>query len=182
MDAEQLVDLDQRYTALDSLDYFQVLKLEPSAAPAEIKKAFYRESRAFHPDRFFQLKDAFLKERVTSLYKRITEAYHVLRDDTRRRKYVVDITGPDRAQRLRFTETSEADAKVAAKREAEEAIGTHPKGRQFYQTAMSDFAAEKWSSAERNLKMALTYEPQNALYKEKLGELQTKLRELAGPR
>jgi len=34
---------------------------------------------------------------------------------------------------------------------------------------------EQYSAAERTLKMALTYEPQNALYKEKLAEVQAKL-------
>lgn len=182
LSAELLVDLDQRFSALDSLDYFQVLKLEPNATPAEIKKAFYSESRAFHPDRFFKMGDSIIKDRVNVLYKRITEAYHVLRDDTRRRTYVADLAGPDRAARLRFSESSETESKHAARREAQESIGTHPKGRQFFQTAMVDAEAERFAGAERNLKMALTYEPQNALYKEKLLEVQAKLKEQSSSR
>ncbi|WP_370458866.1 J domain-containing protein [Aggregicoccus sp. 17bor-14] len=174
---EQLIDLEMRCNALDSLDYFEVLKLEKDAAPVDIKRAFYRESRTYHPDRFFQLPDGGLKERVNELYKRVTEAYYFLRDDTKRRKYVTDVTGPERAQKLRFTETSEAETKLAAKKEQEEQIGTHPKGRQFYQTGAADLEAGRWASAERNLKMALTYEPQNARYKERLAEAQGKLLE-----
>ena len=154
-----------------------MLKLEKDAVPADIKRAFYRECRTYHPDRFFQLDDPELKERVHELYKRVTEAYYVLRDDTKRRKYVTDVTGPERAQKLRFTETSEAETKLAAKKEQEEQIGTHPKGRQFYQTGAADLEAGRWASAERNLKMALTYEPQNPRYKERLLEAQGKLLE-----
>jgi curved DNA-binding protein CbpA len=174
---EQLIDLEMRCEALDTLDYFEVLKLEKDATPADIKRAFYRESRTYHPDRYFQLPDGGLKDRVNELYKRVTEAYYFLRDDAKRRKYAADVTGPERAQKLRFTETSEAETKLAAKKEQEEQIGTHPKGRQFYQLGAADLDAGRWSSAERNLKMALTYEPANARYKEKLAEAQKKLNE-----
>jgi hypothetical protein len=175
LDAVQLTDLDQRYQALDTLDYFQLLKLERTAVPADIKKAFHRESRVFHPDRFYQAPEQ-LKERVNELYKRITEAYYVLRDDAKRRQYVADVSGPERVQKLRFTEMSEAETKQAAKKEIQEQIGTTPKGRQFFQAGMADFTAERWSAAERNFKMALTYEPQNPRYKEKLVEAQQHLK------
>ncbi|AGC44468.1 DnaJ domain-containing protein [Myxococcus stipitatus DSM 14675] len=177
LDANQLADLASRCAKLDQLDYFEVLLLERTAAPADIKKAFYRESRTYHPDRFFHITDKLLKEQVHELYKRVTEAYYVLRDDTKRKKYLADISSPERAQKLRFTEASEAETKAAAKKEQEEQIGTHPKGRQFYQQAQKDIEANNWSAAERNLKMALTYEPSNARYKESLLEAQKRLQE-----
>lgn len=172
LDATQLADLEARCARLDQLDYFEILMVERTAAPAEIKKAFYRESRAYHPDRFYKVTDQVLKDKVNELYKRVTEAYYVLRDDTKRRQYLADVTGPERAKKLRFTEASEVETRQAARRQQEEQIGTHPKGRQFYQTAMADAEAGRFAAAERNLKMALTFEPQNARYKEKLAEVQ----------
>jgi hypothetical protein len=85
---------------------------------------------------------------------------------------VADLAGPERASKLRFTEASEAETKAASRREQEEQIGSTPKGRQFYQTAVNDLEAGRLPSAERNLKMALTFEPSNARYKEKLLEVQ----------
>ncbi|WP_426751045.1 DnaJ domain-containing protein [Myxococcus sp. Y35] len=172
LDVQQLADLEARCAKLDQLDYFELLMLERTATPADIKRAFYRESRTYHPDRFFHVESKELKERVNELYKRVTEAYYVLRDDTKRKKYVADVSGPERAQKLRFTEASEAETKAAAKKEQEEQIGTHPKGRQFFQQAQRDADAGNWAAAERNLKMALTYEPANARYKERLAEVQ----------
>lgn len=172
---EQMADLEVRFSALDELDYFQLLKLEQTATPAEIKRAFYQESRTYHPDRFYQVADAELKARIRDVYKRVTEAYYVLRDDVKRRHYVADVTGPERAQKLRFTEAAESETKLAAKKEQAEQIGQHPKGRQFFQTGMADFEAGRWGTAERNFKMALTYEPQNARYKEKLTEAQKRV-------
>jgi hypothetical protein len=165
-----MAELDRLSTSLDALDYFELLHCEKSASPAEIKRSFYQWSRTFHPDKFFQLTDKVLKERVHEVYKRITEAYYVLRDDRKRVKYLADVAGPEREQRLRFTEAAEVENKTAKKKEIEEQIGTHPKGRQFFQTGMTDFDAGRFAGAERNFKMALTYEPQNAKYKEKLKE------------
>jgi DnaJ-class molecular chaperone len=179
LDESQIAELAARCAQLDQIDYFEVLQLPREATPGDIKKAFYRESRAYHPDRFFHLDNKELKERVNELYKRVTEAYYVLRDDAKRRLYVVDISGPERAQKLRFTESSEAETRAASKRQVEEQIGTHPKGRQFYQTGAADADAGRWASAERNLKMALTYEPANTRYKEKLAEVQKVLLEEA---
>jgi DnaJ-class molecular chaperone len=177
LDPNQMAELWDRCSRLDQMDYFEVLMVERTSAPADIKSAFYRESRTYHPDRFFHLDNKELKDRVHELYKRVTEAYYVLRDDAKRRQYTANISGPERAQKLRFTESSEAETRAASKRQVEEQIGVHPKGRQFYQTGAADADAGRWASAERNLKMALTYEPANTRYKEKLAEVQKVLLE-----
>jgi len=177
LDRAQMAELEQRHTNLDNLDYFQLLKLTPQASPEEIKSAFYRESRTYHPDRFFHVQDSAFKEKISAVYKRLTEAYYVLRDDLKRKRYAADVAGPERAQKLRFTEATEVETKQQVKKEQEELIGTHPKARQFYQTAMKDLGASNLSAAERNLKMALTFEPSNARYKEKLSEVQQRVHE-----
>ncbi len=177
LDPAQLTQLNNLAAKLNTLDYFQILSLETSATPAEIKAAFHRWSRTYHPDRFYLLADKGLKQQINEVYRRITEAYYVLRDDLKRKGYLTDISGPDRAHKLRFTEASEVETKAAIKKEQEEQIGTHPKGRQFFQTGMSDFEAHRWAAAERNFKMALTFEPTNPRYKDKLAETQQKLHE-----
>ena len=162
---------------LDTLDYFQLLGVPTTASAAEVKRAFYGESRAYHPDRYFHLTDEHFKGRVHEVYKRVTEAYYVLRDDTRRRKYLADVSGPERARKLRFDELAEQETKAAVKKEAAEQIGVNPKARQLFQNGMADLERGNLAAAERSLKMALTYEPQNALYKEKLTLVQDKLYE-----
>ncbi len=171
----QVAGLAAMAKGAEQLDYFQLLKVKPEAGLAEIKKAFYAESRTYHPDRFFHLADAGVKASIGTLYKRVTEAYYFLRDDTKRKKYAADISGPERTARLRFTEASENETKAQVKKEQEEQIGTTPKGRQFYASAMADYDRGNWQGAERNLKMAVTYEPANAKYKERLNEVQQKL-------
>jgi DnaJ-class molecular chaperone len=151
---------------LDELDYFQILKIGQSASPNEIKTAYYRESRAYHPDRFYQMPNLQLKESIGRIYKRINEAYVCLRDDVKRAKYLADVNGPDRAKKLRFVEASEQELK----KEKEQEVGTTPQGRKFYMAGLADMAAQKFASAERNFKMALTYEPNNPNFKAKRDE------------
>lgn len=163
--------------ALDSQDYFQLLQLPQTASSAEIKKSFYRDSRVYHPDRVFHLKDLKVKGDIGTIYKRLTEAYYVLRDDAKRQKYLVDLAGPERVAKLRYTEASEAELKAEAKKVVEEEFGTTPKGRQFFKTAIQEIERQQWSAAERSLKSAIMYESSNVKFKEKLTMVQGKIEE-----
>jgi DnaJ domain len=171
---DERVELERRFAVLEQLDYFEVMGLESTASPADIKRAFHHQSRTYHPDRFFQSTDLELRERVHAVYKRVTEAYFVLRDDIRRKQYLSDVSGPERLAKLRFTELAEAEAKAQVKKEVAEQIGTHPKGRQFFQVGVADLEAGRLAAAERNIKLALTYEPTNPLYLQKLEEARAK--------
>jgi DnaJ-class molecular chaperone len=151
---------------LDELDYFQILKVGQNATPSEIKHAYYRESRSYHPDRFSSLPASGMKENIGKIYKRINEAYVCLRDDSRRAKYLADILGVDRQRKLRFVEASEQELK----KEKEQEVGATPQGRKFFMAGLSDMAAQRFASAERNFKMALTYEPNNSNFKAKRDE------------
>jgi DnaJ-class molecular chaperone len=151
---------------LDELDYFQVLKVGQGASPNEIKSAYYRESRTYHPDRFYQLANLELKDQIGRIYKRINEAYVCLRDDVKRAKYLADVNGLDRQKKLRFVEASEQEMK----KDKEQEIGSTPQGRKFYMAGLQDMAGQRFAAAERNFKMALTYEPNNANYKAKRDE------------
>jgi DnaJ-domain-containing protein 1 len=172
--SEERAELERRFAVLEQLDYFEVMGLDSTASPADIKRAFHHQSRTYHPDRFFQSTDVELRERVHTVYKRVTEAYFVLRDDSRRKQYLSDISGPERLSKLRFTELAEAEAKAQVKKEVAEQIGTHPKGRQFFQVGLADLEAGRLAAAERNIKLALTYEPTNPLYLQKLEEARAK--------
>jgi curved DNA-binding protein CbpA len=164
------IEVETLAGALDQLDYFTVLKLAPGATPADIRAAYHRESRVYHPDRYAAVDDPEFRDQVGRIYRRINEAYTVLRDDARRRKYEADVGGPDRARKLRFSEDDEAAVKDAQKRRAVEQTGLTPNGRKFYAAALADAQAGRWEGAERNLKMALAYEPGNERFKELLAQ------------
>ena len=172
MDVELIIEVEQRAAALDGMDYFEVLRLAPGAGAAEVKAAYYRESRAFHPDRFAALPSPELRGLIARIYRRINEAYTVLRDDAKRRSYEADVTGPDRAAKLRFTEVEETAVKEQQKRKLEDQFGQTPNGRKLYAAALGDVEARRWDAAERSLKTALAYEPGNARFKELLATVE----------
>ena len=175
MDEQFLIEVEALAAALDQLDYFGILKVPQGAGPADIKAAYYRESRAYHPDRFAAVPEVAFRDLVGRIYRRVNEAYTVLRDDKKRLRYLADINGPDRARKLRFTEAEEAQVKEEEKKKLEEQLGQTPNGRKFYAAALVELRAQRWEPAESALKSALVYEPGNVRFKEQLALVQTEL-------
>src|SRR4051794_40403720 len=62
-------------------DYYESLGVSRTASDAEIKKAFRKLAREYHPD---VAKD---KKKAEEKFKEINEAYEVLSDPTKRKKY-----------------------------------------------------------------------------------------------
>ncbi len=153
---------------LDELNYYQVLHLEPSASARDVRTAFHATSRAFHPDANRHL-PAQQRSAVDRIAKRVTEAYTVLRDPRRRKAYDESLRGGGGAR----MQIAEADA--AAGQKSAELEGTTPNGRKFATLARTDIQKGDLRAAVRNLQMALTFEPSNAHFKERLAELKDKL-------
>ena len=175
IDPQQAAALRTLAKGLTSIDYFQALGVTQAATSGDIKKAFYRESRTYHPDRFFHLADTQEKTDVSSIYKRVTEAYYVLRDDTKRKKYIGDLASAERAFKLRYTDATESELKAETRKTAEEEFGTNPKARPFFKTALAELEKGNLPAAQTALKMGLTYEPGNVRFKEKLAEVVKKI-------
>ncbi len=69
-------------TASDKKDYYQILELDKSATPDQIKKAYRHLALKWHPD-----KNPDHREEAEQKFKDIAEAYAVLSDPKKRERY-----------------------------------------------------------------------------------------------
>ncbi len=75
-------------------DYYDVLGVAKDAQPEEVKRAYRKKAKEFHPDtlhaRFPELSEDALKAKIASAeesFKEISEAYEVLADQDKRARY-----------------------------------------------------------------------------------------------
>lgn len=154
---------------LDELDYYELLEAPRGVGGIAVREAYHAASRRFHPDANRHLEPE-LRTAVERIAKRVTEAYSVLRDPRRRKLYDERLAGGGGERRLPLVESAAA----ASQRSREEREGKTPQGRRFFAQATSDLARGDAAGAIRNLQMALTFEPGNSVFKEKLDALRAK--------
>jgi DnaJ-class molecular chaperone len=151
---------------MDELDYYQILEVPRDAPVSGIKNGYYAVSRRFHPDANRALKGEIRRD-LELVAKRVTEAYSVLRDPRRRQAYDGQLDKDNRAVRMQLAEANSQ----AEKKAAEDHLGTTPNGRRFFALVRADIDRNDLDSAIRNLQMAITYEPANQFFQQKLKEL-----------
>ncbi len=151
---------------LDRVDYYRLLHVERDAQAHEVRAAYQKMRRDFHPDRF-RANDGDTRESVDQIAKRLNESYSVLRDAARRQAYDHGLEH----DRMRYT--PESDEEVRADSQA--SAGMTPSGRKFFALAREEERRGEFAKAHANVKMALTFESSNAYFKAKLEELTGKL-------
>ncbi len=157
---------------LDQLNYYQLLKVQPQASAREIQAAFFQESKRFHPDRYFGLDDEPFKAAVLRVYKRIAEAYGVLKDPELRRAYDEQLAA---GHGLRFDR--EAYEKASRKAGGPAGDARTVKGRKFLVQGLERLRRKDYAGAVMNFKFALDAEPDNEAIKAHLDRAQAALNE-----
>lgn len=155
---EQLAQIAKAASLLDQMDYFQVLKVKPDTNTGEVKVAFFKQSKTWHPDRFYRRVPEDTYKQVMDIYKRVSEAYAVLRDENLRKLYIKRISGPNRADNLRYDKAAE-EAKARARKDEDVAL-TEP-GKRYVKLAATSINQKNYPSADMNLKLAISMESDN---------------------
>ena len=64
------------------MDYYRILEIEQSATSSEINRAYKKLAKKYHPD-----KNMHCSDDATIRFKHILEAYEILSDEQKRKKY-----------------------------------------------------------------------------------------------
>lgn len=86
-------EIEKRAEILDEMSAYDLLEVPSDCSSAEIARAFSRLAKRWHPDRLSP-PCADLKELVTRVFSKITEARGILSNPERRRLYDEEIEGP----------------------------------------------------------------------------------------
>jgi tetratricopeptide (TPR) repeat protein len=88
--------IEKAFDALQGQDHYQVLGVTVTSTSADLKKAYFRLAKSYHPDRHFDPTMADLKQKLEALFDRIHKAYTILGDQVKRTEY--DMAAAKKAQ------------------------------------------------------------------------------------
>ncbi|HWR57573.1 MAG TPA: DUF4388 domain-containing protein [Thermodesulfovibrionales bacterium] len=170
-------DMHQRYARLS---YYGILGVKEHAALGEVKLAYYKAAKQFHPDVHFPFTDDSLRNKLSDIFSYVYEAYATLRDTEKRKEYdrMMTLTparltsNQDKAKALfeegkmemRKKKYPEAELLFGQAKYFDGTIGDY-----HYYYALALMKQDKAEEAEKSLERALKLEPHNANYIAELG-------------
>ncbi len=161
------------FDRLDDLTYYELLGAPVDAPDRDLQLAFHALSRQYHPDLFHGVA-AERRDPVARVYRRLNEAYSVLRSPARRRSYDRGLAGPRHSWRLRWNdETPQPTSRDP------EPTERHPRGAHYAARANQRLALPRPRHAGpeveviRLLRTAALLEPENQTYRDALTRVMT---------
>ncbi len=168
MDDDLRTRISALHASIDSLDYYEILDVEPDAGHDDIRDAFYRLASDMHPDQHVGA-PSDQREKALAIFKRANEAYGTLTNPGRRRRYDEGLARGEKRLGPERPTASHAPKDPAT------TIQT-PLARQFCQMARQALDKGNLQGAKLNLTIALNHEGPNAFLEGKLREVQEKMR------
>lgn len=89
-----LEEIREAYRNMERQNYYQILGITPHDSREEIKRAYYRLAKLYHPDRHFEEAFREVKKELEALFAKIKEAYDHLSNDTKRAEYNASLSRP----------------------------------------------------------------------------------------
>jgi curved DNA-binding protein CbpA len=80
-------DIDRRLDYFEHSDFYEILGMTRLAGGSEIKAAYYKLAKKYHPDIFRQSDNSELRGKAEKLFARITQAYETLGDTAQKMLY-----------------------------------------------------------------------------------------------
>jgi DnaJ domain len=87
MTAAQKKRIDDFFANLDQRNAFELLEIDRTADEKAVKRAYFKLSKEFHPDRYFGREIGEYKDHLSTIFRAIKAAFEVLSDKRRRAAY-----------------------------------------------------------------------------------------------
>ena len=85
---EQARRIDDLFDALESRDAFELLGVPREADARDIKRAYFKLSKEFHPDRFYTVSLGEYEKKLTAIFQAVKAAFELLTDERRKAAYL----------------------------------------------------------------------------------------------
>lgn len=170
-------------------DFYAVLGCGQNADKRELKRAYFRMSKEFHPDRFYKQNLGAFAPWLTRIFETATMAFQTLNDDGKRAQYLGSIGGSSGPYRGWSDETGQTknqhaaelfqrgcDAEIAgdpagALKLMAAAVRIDPRPRYFRRAATCALACGELGDAEEYAKKAAGLRPDDASYARVLADV-----------
>ncbi|MBI3597905.1 MAG: DnaJ domain-containing protein [Nitrospirae bacterium] len=83
----QIKKIREVFAKIDSQNYYQILDLTPSAEKENVKRAYFKLAKRYHPDRYKGDELSEVKKEIEAIFIHLTRAYDTLSADEKRRDY-----------------------------------------------------------------------------------------------
>jgi curved DNA-binding protein CbpA len=186
------VELQQRILDFEArLDrpYHEILGVARDADERAIKRAYFKLSKDFHPDRYFRRRLGAFAERLDRIFKRVALAYELLMDPTTRAELERSLAAepiPERepaaapaAGPRTWTKHEWLEKMRRRFRIPEEVLAERRfRARQLADAARVAQHAGNWNEAASSLRLAIAFDPWTDVYKGAFGEVMSRVNEL----
>jgi curved DNA-binding protein CbpA len=170
--------------------YHEILGVAPDAGLRDLRRAYFKLSKEFHPDRYFRKNLGVFAEIVERVFRKIAEAFELLSDPSARREMERSLqaeatqakaspatAAPAPRPKLRRRTTPHAFSLVARiQRERRR------KARQYFEAGQEAVGAERWVDAAKHLRLAIACDPANEEFKSAFAEANLRANEILADR
>lgn len=157
--------------------YHQLLGVGRQAKSRDIKRAYFKLARDFHPDRYFGKEVGAYGELLDRIFKQVALAYELLMDPTTRSELELSM-GPAPApaptgQPQTFTKHEWLARMRKQFRLPDEVLAERRQGaKNLAEAAQVAQHQGRWAEAAQSIRLAIAFDPWNPEYKSRFAEIQ----------
>ncbi len=84
--------IEKMFETVTNGTFYQILSVPFTVKPEDVKKKFFELSKLYHPDRYFKKNIGPYKDKLSMIFKKLSEAYEVLYDPQKKKWYDAALT------------------------------------------------------------------------------------------